>query len=272
MAIIESAYSNEVSATPVEVSGPTHIFAVQGINLIRYEISTGTWDTIANLGATYKMIAVDDDADYIFVTGDSRPIKRLRRDGTNPVDIIASNAGASTLSLDRTRQELFYSASSQLRRANYDGSGVTSIVSYATSSFFYDQESDWLYFLRATVMEVLRRVRRDGSVNESVISLGTSASTGQIAMDVPGNRVFITRGNLSLIWEVDVDAVAVSTFVTGSTIQGIAWDSVGGYLYRVSGSSVPYSLFRTNSDGSSSVNLGQIGDGSACGGIALSVL
>lgn len=146
---------------------------------------------------------------------------------------------------------LFYFAdedTDSIRRANLDGSNVTTVVSglVAPRGVFVDSVNEKLYWTDGhSVPRVIQRSDLDGANIETIFSTA-SGTLNTIDLDVSSGKIYFGNSIDRTVSRVNVDGTNIEVLATNTDAVGIAVDSMAGKVYWTGGDKTR----RANLDGS----------------------
>ena len=135
--------------------------------------------------------------DKIYWTQTNGVIRRANPDGSDAEDVVTGIGYASGLDIDSSNRKIYWvdHARNGIQRANFDGTGIETLVSAADTQspadLALDLSAGKMYWT-GYAMNSVRRANLDGSNVEDYITGLSSPNT--VVLDVPGNKIYWTSG------------------------------------------------------------------------------
>jgi hypothetical protein len=290
MAIIESAYSNEVSATPVEVSfdEPSHLYvSIAGSSAQRTTkenivAASPSWSSIIT-GAFLGNIWLDSAAGYVFATSTTTGVRRFGLDGSGLTEIGITGhdtEGRTAFTINRVNAEIIMRPlwAADANRYNYSGTLLVSGIVSSARCMLYDDNEEWLYYINTSADNVLRRARRDGTSDAALTTLPATVAQHSPTVDTRNGRIFLIRSGQDALYVVDTNtgtATTISTYDAGGgavsflNIGSILWSDFEDKLYvsMIPSGGSTSKIWRMNPDGTGAQDMGSLPDPGAVGGM-----
>jgi hypothetical protein len=242
MAIIESAYSNEVSATPVSLT-KTFYYAHRQAGAV-YRLDGSTWTSIYTPPSPYVIFGMDFDsvADKLVIllyntTSDSLVVV-CEPDGSNAVSHVTTSNDAG-MSLDTLRgRAIQRSGTNDYRATPYAGGGSLFYTHTRASRITgYDPQTDRFFFGGGSGTPNLYRLNGDAT-NLVAVGGSYSAGIGQCRPHYNASRVFIVQHPTNTLFRLISEDNSSNTFegiYTAFRVKGLEIDRDEQRLYCITG-------------------------------------
>lgn len=219
---------------------------------------------------TPRGIALDIQNDWLFVTLDNADqIVRMNTDGSNTTVLISYAEDAQGIVLDPANEHVYWTeggdvGKSAVRRANLDGTEVTTLVSEPADRIDHidlDVDGGKMYWtaLRYSSPSAIQRANLDGTHVEDVVSSTSTdiGNPGGIAVDTANGFVYWNDragGHFRGVRRATLDGDDIAELYTDvRSPSGMALDASNGHLYFTD--FALDKIKRINSDGSAPTSL-----------------
>ena len=204
----------------------------------------------------WNAIAVDPvNSKLYFFDATALQILRTNLDGTGKSAIITSASPVNGLAVDGTGGKIYYTTGAPeyaVKRANLDGSGVTTILPDDGVSSWQDITVDSLsaklYFYDGTAKQILR-TNLDGTAKTAIFT--SAAPINDFAVDGLGGKIYYTTGAPEYaLKRANLDGSGITTLLPDDGVSGwgeIVVDTINAKLYFYDGTAKQ--ILRTNLDG-----------------------
>lgn len=227
MPIIESAYSNEVSATPV--AGFAAILYIQGaVNIKTAGLDGSGAASVKTSGTTLQQVTWDSVNSKV-VYGDNTQIKKCDIDGSNLATVGTNTNGVWGIDIDPAGDLIVFGDNNgRVKKMVYSTGSVTDLGALARTFhvWFCAENSTW-YALSADNSGSLSGIYRIPTDGSAFVKLLATGQTFGDALSIDGvNEKVYWGNNAALMWaDIDLSTHAITgsaTIYTGTRIRATA--------------------------------------------------
>jgi hypothetical protein len=244
---VATGFSNSVGSMVIDKAGNRAFVSnglATGAKILAINLSTGVTTTFLNSASLVQGMAVDATNGYLYYAYSDNTIattdqlRRVGLDGSGDTQIATGFASAiGAVALDLANNRAFVgdrrSGAPQIYAVNLSTGAfspfVTPSTSFLTRGLVVDPVNNYLYYAlndnSTATNDQLRRIGLNG-LNDIQVSTGLVVSIGEIALDLPNNRLYVADAstsspNIESINLANNTSTVLITPASGSSVTGL---------------------------------------------------